>query len=300
VAITVIHVNLAPVLVAVGPQLVDEGQNLNLGVSATDADSDSLILTAENVPANATFTDNFNGTGTFDFNPDFTQSGVYNVRFIASDGTLADTQSVTITVNEAGNQPPVLAAIGAQAVTEGQNLNFGVSATDPDLDSLVLTAENVPANATFTDNFNGTGTFDFNPDFTQSGVYNVRFIAGDGILADTEIVAITVNEAGNQTPSLTPIGSQLVTEGQNLNFGVTASDPDLDSLILTAENVPANATFTDNFNGTGTFDFNPDFTQSGVYNVTFIASDGGLADTEIVAITVNDAGNQAPVLSIRT
>ena len=49
----------------------------------------------------------------------------------------------------------------------------------------------------------------------------------------------------------------------------------------------ANAVFTDNGDGTGIFDFNPDFTQAGLYNVTFIASDGALADTEIVAITVN-------------
>ena len=45
---------------------------------------------------------------------------------------------------------PVLAAIGAQSVDEGQNLNFGVSATDADVDSLILSAENAPANATFT------------------------------------------------------------------------------------------------------------------------------------------------------
>ncbi|HUU44543.1 MAG TPA: Ig-like domain-containing protein, partial [Acidobacteriota bacterium] len=239
-----------PVLSAIGPQSVDEGQNLNFGISATDPNADSLILSAENVPTNATFTDNYNGTGTFDFNPDLTQSGVYNVTFIASDGILADTEIVAITVNDAAHSP-VLSTIGAKAVDEGQNLNFGVSATDPDADSLILTAENIPANATFADNYNGTGTFDFNPDLTQSGVYNVTFIASDGVLADTEVVAITVNDV-NRVPTLASIGPRSVDEGQNLNFGVSASDPDADSLILTAENVPANATFTDNYNGTGT------------------------------------------------
>ncbi len=297
VEITVNDVNQAPVLASIGSQSVTEGTNLNFGVSASDFDLDSIVLSAENVPANATFIDNFDGTGTFDFNPDFTQAGVYNVTFIASDGALADTELVEITVNDAGNQAPVLASIGSKSVTEDQNLNFGISASDEDLDSLILSAENVPVNATFTDNFDGTGTFDFNPDFTQAGVYNVTFIASDGALADTEIVEITVNDAGNQAPVLASIGAQSVSEGNNLNFGVSATDDDLDSLILSAENVPANATFTDNFDGTGTFDFNPDFTQAGVYNVTFIVSDGALADTEIVEITVNDAGNQAPVLA---
>ena len=114
------------------------------------------------------------------------------------------------------------------------------------------------------DNLNGTGTFDFNPDYTQSGTYNVRFIASDGALADTEVVAITVGNV-NLAPELASIGSQSVDEGANLNFGVSATDPDETTPTLTAEDVPLNATFVDNLNGTGTFDFNPDYTQSGTY-----------------------------------
>ena len=45
---------------------------------------------------------------------------------------MADSEVVVITVTEAGNQPPVLAAIGPQGVNEGVNLNFIASATDPD------------------------------------------------------------------------------------------------------------------------------------------------------------------------
>jgi PKD repeat protein len=295
VAITVNDISLQPVLTAIGPQSVDEGQNLNFGVTANDADGDSVILSAVGVPLNATFNDNFDGTGVFDFNPDYTQSGLYNVTIIASDGTLADTEIVAITVNDVNNAP-VLAAIGPQSVDEGQNLNFNVSGTDINGDSLTFAALNVPVNATFNDNFNGTGTLDFNPDYTQSAIYNVSIIVSDGVLADTEVVTITVADV-NRPPVLSAIGSQLVDEGQNLAFGVTATDPDGDSLVLTALDVPANATFNDNFNGTGSFDFSPDFTQSGVYNVTIIAADGVLADTEIVAITVNEGGNQRPVLT---
>ena len=80
-------------------------------------------LSARNVPTNATFADNGNGTGTFNFNPSFTQAGVYNVTFIAFDGGKADTEIVAITVNNV-NRPPVLALIGAKSVTEGAVLNF--------------------------------------------------------------------------------------------------------------------------------------------------------------------------------
>ncbi|MBU1318841.1 MAG: tandem-95 repeat protein, partial [candidate division Zixibacteria bacterium] len=289
------NVNLAPIMTAIGSKVVDEGVNLNFGISASDADGTIPTLTAEDVPLNATFVDNANGTGTFDFNPDFTQSGPYSVRFIASDGALADTEVVAITVNNI-NLAPVLAGIGSQSVDEGANLNFGVSASDPDATTPTLMAEDVPTNAMFTDNGDGTGTFDFNPDFTQSGPYNVRFIASDGVLADTEIVAITVNHI-NLPPIIDPIGPRAVVEGANLNFTLTSSDPDGTTPQLSAETVPENATFTDNGDGTGTFDFNPVFTQSAIYLVTFIASDGVLADTEAVVITVYESGNQAPIFA---
>ena len=298
VAITVNDAgNQRPVLAAIGPRNVTEGANLNFVASATDADATTPTLSAINLPANATFVNNGNGTGTFNFNPTFVQAGVYNVTFIASDGILADSEVVAITVNEAGNQRPVLAAIGPRNVTEGLTLNFNTTATDPDATIPTFAAVNVPANATYTDNGNGTATFIFNPNFTQAGVFNVTFIATDGTLADSEVVAITVIDSGNQRPVLATIGARSVTEGANLNFVATATDPDATIPTLTAVNVPLNATFIDNGNGSGTFNFDPSFTQSGIFNVTFIASDGALADSEVVAITVNDAGNQRPVLA---
>ncbi len=298
VAITVNDAgNQRPVLAAIGPRNVTEGANLNFIATAADADGTTPVMSAINLPLNATFINNGNGTGTFNFNPTFVQAGVYNVTFIASDGILADSEVVAITVNEAGNQRPVLAAIGPRNITEGLNLNFNTSASDPDATTPTFSAVGIPANATYVDNGNGTATFNFNPNFTQAGVFNVTFIATDGTLADSEVVAITVIDSGNQRPVLAAIGPRNVTEGANLNFIATATDPDATTPTLTAVNVPLNATFVDNGNGSGTFNFNPSFVQSGIFNVTFIASDGGLADSEVVAITVNDAGNQRPVLA---
>ncbi len=298
VAITVNEAgNQRPVLAAIGPRLTNEGVLLTFNATATDADGTTPALTAVNVPLNATFVDNGNGSGTFNFTPNFTQSGVYNVTFIASDGTLADSEVVAITVNDGGNQRPVLAAIGPRSVTEGANLNFNATATDPDNTTPTLSAVGLPSGATFVNNGNGSGTFNFTPTFVQAGVYNVTFIASDGVLADSEVVAITVNEAGNQRPVLATIGPRSVTEGATLNFNASATDADATIPTLSAVNLPAGATFVNNGNGTGTFNFVPNFTQAGVYNVTFIASDGTLADSEVVAITVNEAGNQRPVLA---
>jgi uncharacterized protein (TIGR02145 family) len=283
--------NQLPVLAVIGPRSVNEGAILNFSTSATDPDGTTPVMTAENVPLNATYADLSNGTATFDFNPDFAQSGVYNVTFIASDGVLADSEVVAITVNNV-NRAPVLAVIGPHGVNEGANLNFIASATDPDGTTPAMTSENLPINATYVDHANGTATFDFNPDYTQAGLYNVTFIASDGTMADTEVVAITVNNV-NRAPVLAVIGPHSVNEGANLNFIASATDPDGTTPAMTAENLTLNATYVDHANGAATFDFNPDYTQAGIYSVSFIASDGTKADTEIVAITVN----QAPVLT---
>ena len=289
--------NQRPVLAAIGPQSVNEGQTLTFRISATDADGTFPSFTVVNNPANSNLTDSLNGAGSFTFTPDFTQAGVYNVTFIASDGSLADSELVTITVS-AVNQAPVLAFIGPQSITEGQTLQFRFSATDPDGTTPSLTVVNNPANSSFFDSTNGAGSFTFSPDFTQANVYNVTFIASDGSLADTEIVAITVNEAGNQRPVLDSIGPKTIAEGQTLQFRIHASDLDETFPTLTVVNNPANSSFFDSTNGAGSFTFSPDFTQANVYNLTFIASDGSLSDTEVVAITVNEAGNQAPVLAL--
>jgi hypothetical protein len=121
------------------------------------------------------------------------------------------------------------------------------------------------------------------------------FIASDGILADSQYVDITVTNV-NRAPVLDPITSpQTVAEGDSLLFTATASDVDLTTPLLTAEGLPANATFFDNGDGTGDFRFDPNYFQAGPYQVLFIASDGDLADSQYVDITVTNT-NRAPVL----
>ncbi|MCP4588409.1 putative Ig domain-containing protein, partial [Pseudoalteromonas sp.] len=113
------------------------------------------------------------------------------------------------------NQPPILNAIGAQSTTENVNLSFVISATDVE-STPSFSETGSPAGVTFTDNGNGTASFDWTPTYLESGSYPVTFTATDDSGAvDTEIVTITVNEAGNQLPVLATIGAQSTTENVN-------------------------------------------------------------------------------------
>jgi hypothetical protein len=189
---------------------------------------------------------------------------------------------------EQANRPPTLDPIGAQTVNEGEVLEFRIWAVDPDGDSIILSADSIPANAAFEDSGNGAGLFTFSPDHDQAGVYHVVFIASDGLLADSELVQITVDDV-NRPPVLDSIGPQQVYEGDTLEIRLSANDPDGDSISLSADSLPANAAFEDSGNGAGSFVFAPDSTQAGEYRVVLVASDGNLADSQAVNLTVIDS-----------
>ena len=193
----------------------------------------------------------------------------------------------------------MLAAIGAKSVTEGALPHFGISATDadgttPELHHLHAARRG----ATFTNNGNGTGTFNWTPNFTQAGTYNV-------IVPRHRRRCRRHRDRGHHRERGRQPGAGAGHDRCEDRHGGRAAhlrhlghrsrrhDPDASP----PSTLPTGATFTDNGNGTGTFNWTPTFAQSGSYNVTFRASDGVLRDTEIVTITVNNAGNQAPVLA---
>jgi len=145
------------------------------------------------------------------------------VTFTATDDSLAtDFELVSIVVTEGGNQLPILASIGTQTTNENVNLNFVISATD--IESIPsLTTSALPSGATFIDNGDGTGTFNWTPTFIQSGTYPVTFTATDDSGAvDIELIDIIITEAGNQPPMLASIGPKSTDENVNLTFIVSA------------------------------------------------------------------------------
>jgi C1A family cysteine protease len=87
--------NTPPVLHPVPDQSVEEGRTLAFPLEASDSDGDPLSFTAAALPEGAVLDA---ASGTFSWTPTYTQSGVYSVRFRASDGFAEDEQTVTITV----------------------------------------------------------------------------------------------------------------------------------------------------------------------------------------------------------
>jgi hypothetical protein len=196
------------------------------------------------------------------------------------------------------NRPPVLSSVGSQTVRERDTLQFTVSATDPDGTIPIMSTEGLPSNAIFVDNGTGIGTFLFLPDTSQAGDYQIAFAASDGMLADTETVAVHVEEYINHAPVMTEIGPQSVEIGDTLRFVVAATDPDGTIPVIMAENLPSNASLMTTDSNGSVFWFAPDTTQVGIHGVLFYATDGELADSEDVQITAEaeQPVNHAPII----
>ncbi len=272
-----------PVLALIGDKEVNEDEMLRFTLSATDDNDDDLTYSAKNLPVGAKF--NANGR-TFSWTPE--APGIYpGIRFEVSDGTLTDSEDITITVRKV-NRPPVLAAIGDKEVNEDEMLRFTLSATDANDDHLTYSAGNLPMGAEFNAN---SRTFSWTPD-TPGAHRGVYFEVSDGVLTDSEDITITVRKV-NKPPVLAAIGDKEVNEDEMLRFTLSATDANDDDLTYSAGNLPMGAEFNAN---SRTFSWTPD--ADGIYpGVRFEVSDGALTDSEDITIIVLEKGNPALVIA---
>jgi hypothetical protein len=272
----------ALVLNPIGDRQIVMGTPLTFTLSASGG-SGTLVYSASGLPAGA----NFSGQ-TFTWTPSTAQVGSYQVTFTVSDGKTQDAQTITITVTAQANSVPVLAPIGNKSVNENQLLTFGIGATDADSDPITYSATGLPSGASLSGR-----TFNWTPAYSQAGSYNVTFTASDGQAQDSETIIITVANV-NRPPVLTSIGSLSVNVGSALDFTLSATDPDGDSLSYSVGTLPSGAALTGS-----SFTWTPAAGQDGSYSVTFTVSDGTLTDAETATITVVNPSNDqiAPVVA---
>lgn len=105
----------------------------------------------------------------------------------------------------ASNFAPVIAPIADRSVPAQQNLNFGITATDKENQTITFTCNRLPAGATFFGN-----TFNWTPSSAQVGTHVITFNASDGIFSGTRMMKITVTGVGT-TPTPTPTATPTAT-----------------------------------------------------------------------------------------
>ena len=286
VTISVKNVNRVPSIYEIGDMSINEGDELRFVVSGYDSDiGDLLTYSVTNLPSDSSFNEL---THEFIWIPDYNAAGIYSVTFTVSDGSLSNSETIDIIVNDV-DQAPVLNSIGNKNIAEGSILHFTILAIDSDDDSVIYSSPSLPDDSILD---SSTGEFLWSTDYSDAGTYTVEFIATSNGLTDSELVTITVGGV-DQSPILDPIGDKLVNEDDVLSFIVSATDPDDNQVIYSSPSLPSGSTLDPH---TGKFSWTPDYDASGVYNVEFIVTANGLMDSETIMITVTDV-NRAPVLS---
>ncbi len=290
VTVTVREVNRAPAANAGADQAVDERTTVNLnGTGSSDPDNDGLTYSWTSSPAIPALQTSSSATPSFTA-PDVASDTPYTITLNVTDGTLHDTDTVTITVRHV-NRAPAAEAGADQSASERATVNLnGSSSSDPDGDALTY-RWTAPAAIALSGATTATPSFTA-PDVASDTPYTITLNVTDGQLWDTDTVTVTVREV-NRAPAANAGADQAVDERATVNLnGTGSSDPDNDGLTYSWTSSPAIPALQTSSSATPSFTA-PDVASDTPYTITLNVTDGTLHDTDTVTITVRHV-NRAP------
>ena len=224
------------------------------------------------------------------FSHDFTAPGKYTIFVSARDAAgNVSTQTLELTVIHGDTEAPVVTITpGSNSIWTGDTVEFTVNATDNSgtISSLVVKVNGV--DVTLVD-----GKFSYN--FAAAGKHVIVATAVDpaGNSATTTL-ELNIVDKDNEPPVISIIhnGQGSIYVGDTVSFEVTATDNSgvAPTVVVDVNGQPV--TLVD-----GKFDYQ--FSASGTYVVTVIATDGqGNIATSVVEITVTARDSEAPVVEI--
>ena len=296
-----------------GPTIVNYPENDTTTIatySVTDPDGDDVTWSVAGTDA-ARFSINEDGELSFRSSPNYEapndadQDNVYEVTVRTSDGNLASTLDVEVTVTDA-NESGIITGHASVNYPENDTTNVATySATDPDGDDVTWSVAGTDA-ARFSINEDGELTFKSSPNYeapndaNTDNVYEVTIRASDDDLTSTLDVEVTVTDA-NESGAITGPTSIDYPENDNATVATyTANDPEGNDITWSVAGTDA-ARFSISSSGKLTFRSSPDYeapndaNKDNVYEVAVRASDSDLMSTLNVEVTVTDANESGAI-----
>jgi hypothetical protein len=271
-----------PISVSTG---TNAAKSINTTTATNDPNSgDHLTVTGTTTPAHGTV--ELNTDGTLTYTPNTGYSGPDSFTYTVSDRHPGGSATNTITVT-VGNAPPVAVA-DAVTVPADQPSTVAVLANDTDpntADHLTATIDQQPVHGTATVNPDGTVKYTPNPGFTGTDTFHYLVSDGNGGSGGATVTLSVVNSAPAARPD---------SDATDTNSPVTLSvlgndtDPNNDSLTVTAVTTPGNGKAV--INGDSTITYTPKDGFCGTDTFTYTVSDpSGTSSTAVVTITVRNA-----------
>ncbi len=286
--VTVNNVNRKPAIDSFTPKALvnmEEGSIQEFGITVSDQDNDELSigwqLDGQMVSEN---------TNNYSYAPGFSDAGEHTVKAIISDGIDSIEQAWIVRVNNT-NRPVLINQFSPEnnpEITEGQEQLFRIDASDPDNDTITLKWL-----------FDGKETLGNSPEYTlqtdyeSAGLHTVKATASDGSISVEKEWTINVKN-NNRIPrieSFIPGENPSISEGENTEFWIIATDPDQEQLhidwFLDGKKLQENS---------ATFTYTPGFDSAGQHEVKAVVSDGESTAEKSWEIEVKNI-NRAPEIT---
>ena len=322
VKVTLTGANTAAILSSAVVNLTETNAALSTGgtLTITDVDNPALFVAQTNVAGSTgTFSITAAGAWTYAANAAFDSLNVGQsvsdpFTVAAVDGT---TTTVRVTINGTNDAPVVSSAVSASAVEDGAIVTVNALANATDVDGgAVLIVTGLPATLPAGVTYNAAArTFSLNPadpayQHLRAGVTEVVTVAygvSDGIATTPASVSFTITGT-NDAPIITSNGGTATAvtsaaENATAVTTVTATDAD-DGAVLTYAIVGGADASKFSINAaTGVLSFitAPDFENpldvgaNNIYDVIVQVSDGTIARTQALAVTVTDVASETVV-----
>jgi len=192
---------------------------------------------------------------------------------------------------EGGNHMPEPVRISSELYgREGEAMEIALSSFDADGDPLHWFASDLPPGAVLDAE---RQALLWTPDYESAGSYEVVISVSDGLVAVSRGITLLI-EPANAVPSLAPVASMTVREGDPIRLQLRGSDVDGGSLTYFSPLLPAWALLDRN---TDVFEWTPAYCQAGEYDIPFMVSDGVDETTIHARFTVLNV-NAAPVFEV--
>lgn len=220
--------NQIPLINPVPGQQIQAGQTARIPITAFDPDGDPLLTFASSN------------------NPAVAVAEVISPSEISVRGVTAGSAVVTVSVNDnrggassaafavtvtGQNRAPTISPIVNQTIEVGQTIDIAVQVSDPDGDTITLSAVSgndavVSAAAPNTGTVRIVGR--------AEGNASVTVTANDGRGGVISTVFLVTVGSANRPPVVDPVGPQVLVPGETRDVAYNASDPDGDTLTASA------------------------------------------------------------------
>jgi gliding motility-associated-like protein len=272
-----------------------EDQTYSYTAIASDEETaaGNLIFTIPVRPGWLSVSQNGNGSVTLSGTPTNANVGNNNVTIRVSDGIKQKDQVYVIEVSPV-NDAPVFESTPVTNSTEDLNYQYNIKVKDEDnsLNTLNITATQLPAWLTLVDNKNGTAILSGSPSQANVGANIVSLMVSDGLKSNSQTFTIQVLEV-NDAPEFISSPVTSAREDQTYTYTVESKDEENNQLTLTATVLPDWLTFTANSLGGGVLTGQPTNAVVGNHQVRLDLTDGNKVIGQSFTISVANV-NDAP------